>query len=272
MRTLIHRQEYLDRMAKPLQEKLKVSKYIPEEVKNVLDVGCADGAVTRALAELFPQVNFYGIDLDEGFIRLASETNKDLDNVKFEKIYLRDLLARPERFDAVTFCSVLHEFYTYGEGISSVLKALADAHELLNENGVIIIRDMILGGYTKKANLHYQEILEKILNSSFTSHVEDFENRFGKLNNLYKINHFLLKYFYTDNWNREGKEHYVPVTFEEYEQIFNLLGMTVQCKVSYLLPFLKEKWMADFNFSEDEAALFSSTGILVAQKNKIIHH
>ena len=37
----------------------------------------------------------------------------------------------------VVFCSVLHEFYTYGEGISSVLKALADAHELLRPGGVI---------------------------------------------------------------------------------------------------------------------------------------
>ena len=30
----------------------------------------------------------------------------------------------------MVFCSVLHEFYTYGEGISSVLKALAELYDL----------------------------------------------------------------------------------------------------------------------------------------------
>lgn len=67
---------------------------------------------------------------------MAQEKGRSTKNVRFEKVYLRELLARPEKVDAVIFCSVLHEFFTYGEGISSVLKTVADAHELLKKDGV----------------------------------------------------------------------------------------------------------------------------------------
>src|SRR3989338_7295180 len=138
-------------MSKPLQEKLRIIKFIPENAKSIVDVGCAYGTITIALAKLFPDIQFLGIDVDEKFIEQARKKSEGISNVKFEKIYQRELLAESQRFDVVIFCSVLHEFYSYGEGISTVVKALADAHELLNKNGIIIIRDMILPEYTKKA-------------------------------------------------------------------------------------------------------------------------
>ena len=45
---------YLERMAKPLREKLRVASYLPPGCAAVLDVGCADGTVTCALAGLLP--------------------------------------------------------------------------------------------------------------------------------------------------------------------------------------------------------------------------
>lgn len=267
MRNIKNLDVYLERMAKPLAEKLKIVKYLPEGAENVLDVGCADGAITLEMSSLLPEIKFLGIDLNEDFIGMASKKAVQVPNVKFEKIYLRELLAKPKRFDAVIFCSVLHEFYTYGEGISSVLKALADAHELLRPGGVIIVRDMVLSEYTKKANLRFEQILEKIRSKKeWQSSIKDFENCFGKLNNIYRINHFLLKYWYRENWNRECKENYVPVTFEEYEKIFSLLGMTFQYKDTYLIPYLKEKWQKDFGLTDDEISEFHSTSFLVAQK------
>ena len=228
MRKLVDRQIYLERMSKPLQEKLRIIKFIPENAKSIVDVGCADGTITIVLAKLFPDIQFLGIDVDEKFIEQARKKSEGISNVKFEKIYQRELLAESQRFDVVIFCSVLHEFYSYGEGISTVVKALADAHELLNKNGIIIIRDMILPEYTKKATLRFNQIMNKIISKDYlTPYVKDFERYFGKLNTTFKINHFLLKYWYTENWNREGKEYYVPVTFEQYEMIFKLLGMNV---------------------------------------------
>lgn len=243
-------------MAKPLQEKLKIARFIPSNARSVLDAGCADGAVTVALADLFPQIEFLGVDLSKDFIQLAKQKIEGRTNVKFESGYLRERLAKPERFDAVIFCSVLHEFFTYGEGISTVVKALADAHEILKPKGRLIIRDMILYDYTKTADIWPMAVLEKVLaKAELEPQIKDFENRFGKINTLARINHFLLKYLYR-----------TPVSFEEYAQILELLGMKIQYCHSYLIPYLEEQWIKDFNFTEGEITSLRSTGIIVAEK------
>ena len=257
---------YLRRLADALHDKSRVVRYLPRDAASVLDVGCSDGRLTTAMALSLPETRFRGIDLNEAFITRAGERARTIGNVVFERVYLRDLLARPERFDAVTFCSVLHEFYTYGEGISSVLKALADAHELLRPGGLVIIRDMILSDYTKAASLHCATIVEKIQQRPYTSALADFVRRFGPVDTIYNVNHFLLKYLYTDNWKHELGEHYVAVTFEQYDQIFKLLGMRLQFRSGYLLDFLRQKWREDFELDDDELASLSSTGLLVAQK------
>jgi 2-polyprenyl-3-methyl-5-hydroxy-6-metoxy-1,4-benzoquinol methylase len=267
-------QVYLDRMAKPLQEKLRIARYLPPRGAHVLDVGCADGTVTRALATLFPESTFLGIDLSERFVALAQQraAAEGLANVRFERVYLRDLLARsegpdgPGRFDAVVFCSVLNEFYTYGEGISSVLKALADAHELLRPGGAVVIRDMVLRDYTRRATHRCAALRDRMLAVLPPHVVADFTRHFGGLDSLYTINRLLLKYWYAENWARESAEFYVPVAFEQYEQVFALLGMRLQVEEELTLPFLREKWRADFGFAEEELDLLRSTGILVAQK------
>lgn len=257
---------YLERMAKPLQEKLKIVQFIPESAHDILDVGVADGTVTMAMANLFPDREFKGIDLNDAFIQQAKKKSEGIQNVEFETIYLREMLPRKKRYDAVTFCSVLHEFFTYGEGISSVLKALADAHELLNTGGRIIIRDMILHGYTKDSDLLVDRIVKKILATSHRSTLEEFENQFEKITSIYQLNHYLLKYMYTDNWSHELPEFYVPVTFEQYERIFELLGMRVLFKRSYLIGFLRTRWREDFGLTEEEINPFRSTGFLIAEK------
>jgi SAM-dependent methyltransferase len=258
---------YLSRMSKPLQEKLKVAKYITRSCKSVLDVGCADGTVTIALADLFPETNFVGIDLDENFIIIANDKIGNRKNVRFECVYLRDKLATEERFDVVLFCSVLHEFFSYGEGISSVVKALSDARELLNSGGEIVIRDMLLYEYAAKSQLWLPEIVKKIKNrSEMLPLVDDFEKYFGKIVSIKQVNHFLLKYMYTDNWQREVKENYTPVCFEQYDKILGMLDMEVSFQRSSTIPYLKDKWRADFGFSEDELESFRSTGFIVARK------
>ncbi len=257
---------YLSRMSKPLQEKLKVAKYISQRAKSVLDVGCADGTVTLALADMFPEVNIVGIDLNSEFIDIANRRVEQRTNVKFECVYLREQLAMEERFDVVLFCSVLHEFYSYGEGISSVVKALSDARELLNPGGEVIIRDMLLYEYAEMSQLWLSEILKKVITEKMTPLVDDFEKYFGKMDSTKQVNHFLLKYMYTDNWQREVKENYVPVSFEKYDQIFSVLGMMVSFQRSSTIPYLKNKWKEDFGLTDDELETFRSTGIIVAVK------
>lgn len=259
-------QVYLDRMSKPLLEKLKVSKYFSKNTKSVLDVGCADGTVTLVLADVFPSINFVGIDLDESFVKKANSKIGDRKNVVFEHAFLRERLADSQRFDVVLFCSVLHEFFTYGEGISTVVKALSDAREILNPGGEIVIRDMVLYEYTSKSQLWLEPILKKVRKDSLVPMIDDFERYFGKMDSIKQVNHFLLKYMYTDNWAREVKENYVPVSFEVYDKIFELLGMEVSFQRSSTIPYLKDKWREDFGFTNDEVDGFRSTGFVVAVK------
>lgn len=267
MEEIVNPKQYLERMSKPLQEKLKIAKYIPEGTKTVLDVGCADGTITIALAEMYPEIKFVGIDLNKEFIELAKERAIGKKNITFEQGYLRERLANPERFDVVLFCSVLHEFFSYGEGISTVVKALADAHEIMKKGGTLIVRDMILYNYADRSELWVKEMKEKVRpRLELAPLIDDFENIFGGIETVKLLNHFLLKYFYKDNWGREGKENYVPVSFEEYDQIFKLLGMSVLFQRSSTIPYLKEKWAKDFGFSEAELESFRSTGIIVARK------
>ncbi len=267
MDEIVNPNRYLERMSKPLQEKLKVAKFIPEGTKTVLDVGCADGTVTLALAEMYPEIKFVGIDLNKEFIEDAKIKAAGKTNVSFENVYLRERLSNPERFDVVLFCSVLHEFYSYGEGISTVVKALADAHEILKKNGRLIIRDMILYDYAGKSQLWVKEMKEKVTVKGEIAHLlADFETIFGETVSVKQLNHFLLKYMYGDNWEREGRENYVPVSFEEYDQIFKLLGMMVLFQRSSTIPYLKEKWRTDFGFADSELESFRSTGIIAAKK------
>ena len=261
-------QRYLERMSKPLQEKLKVAKFFPEGTKTVLDVGCADGVVTMALAEMFPEIKFVGIDLNKEFVSIAKEKAAGKTNVSFENAYLRDRLANPERFDVVLFCSVLHEFFTYGEGISTVVKALADAHEMLNPKGTLIIRDMILFDYMSQSDLWLEKIEKKVKEKvELTDLINDHESNFGEIHSIKQLNHFLLKYKYEDNWQREGKENYVPVSFEKYDRILKLLGMKDQYRESYTIPYIQNIWKEDFGLTDDEINCMRSTGIIVAEKN-----
>lgn len=267
MEEIANPKQYLERMSKPLQEKLKIAKFIPGSAKNILDVGCADGTVTLALAAMYPEINFVGIDLSKEFVNIASKKIGDRKNIRFESGYLRDRLANPERFDVVLFCSVLHEFFSYGEGISTVVKALSDAHEMLNPGGTLIIRDMILYNYAEGSELWVSKMKEKVMaKEGISSLLADFENLFGEIKTVKQLNHFLLKYMYEDNWEREVKENYVPVSFEEYDQIFKLLGMSVLFQRSSTIPYLKEKWVSDFGFTVAELESFRSTGVIAANK------
>lgn len=270
MEEIANPKTYLERMSKPLQEKLKIASFIPKGTKSLLDVGCADGTMTLALAEMYPEIEFVGLDLNESFIAIAQAKIGKLRNIRFETGFLRERLATPERFEVVLFCSVLHEFFSYGEGTSTVVKALADAHEILKPGGTLIIRDMILYDYAEQAELWIPEMKEKVLKKEgMFRFLADFEKYFGEIKSVKELNHFLLKYMYTDNWEREVRENYVPISFEKYDQIFRLLGMSVLFQRSSTIPYLKEKWVKDFDFSAAELESFRSTGIIVAKKSTV---
>ena len=74
--------------------------------KRVLEAGCGEGYGVRWMAAHAAEV--VGVDYDETAIRLATERNRDVGNVQFERIDLLELARRrPGTFDVVTNFQVL---------------------------------------------------------------------------------------------------------------------------------------------------------------------
>ncbi|MBP9758029.1 MAG: class I SAM-dependent methyltransferase, partial [Candidatus Pacebacteria bacterium] len=249
------------------KEKSGAAELIGANARDILDVGCANGVITKGIAHRYPEARVHGIDLDDEFITEAARPSEDDHAPEFERVYLREILERPRRYDAVTFMSVLHEFYSYGNREPSVMKAVADAYELLNPGGKLVIRDMILPERMKTAEFPATSIANKIrANSEVAGRLAEFEAMYGPIDTLYNANHFLLKYMYEENWERELPENYVPVSTEQYRGLFDWLGAETTHAESYLIPYLRDKWQADFGLTEGEMLNLYSTTILVAEK------
>lgn len=105
-----------------------LKKELPEGAE-VLDVGCGNGVITRALGE--KGFNMRGIDVSEKTIEKAKSLNT-LPNVHFEAISAEQLVADGRLYHAVICSEVLEHLTVPG-------KLLTTLHECLHENGVLIV-------------------------------------------------------------------------------------------------------------------------------------
>ena len=64
---------YVRRMQKSLMNKMFFVDKIFEPIDNIVDFGCADGALIRAMQYLFPEYNYVGYDISEEMISRARD-------------------------------------------------------------------------------------------------------------------------------------------------------------------------------------------------------
>ncbi len=95
----------------------------------VLDVGCGNGVISRSLGE--KGFNVQGIDVSEKAIERAKSLNK-FSNVKFDVVSAEQLVANGQQYHAVICSEVL-------EHLNEPAKLLKVLHEILKENGVLIV-------------------------------------------------------------------------------------------------------------------------------------
>lgn len=62
-------------MSKSLIDKIFFMDKIDDTIKVIVDYGCADGALIRFLAPLFPEMTFIGYDKNEDMISRAAKVN-----------------------------------------------------------------------------------------------------------------------------------------------------------------------------------------------------
>lgn len=108
------------------KKRIEMITYIPEEAKNIIDVGCAIGTFGKSLKDI-RKVNVLGIEINE---YAANQAKLHLDNV-ICGAFQEDLALPHKQFDCIVFNDVL-------EHMVDPFEALLYAKKLLNQKGVIV--------------------------------------------------------------------------------------------------------------------------------------
>lgn len=209
---------------------------------SLLDYGCADGFLTKMIAEIFPDKRIRGYDSSEDMIRAARTTGSLPENVLFYN-------ATPHLpTDVLLLSSVIHELYTYNpEKIEAFWKFVFRITDKY-----VVIRDMLYDNDTL-TQLHTRipfikgKIEEWCKINNVLGELRTFESIFGSISNPKAFVHFLLKYPYisSPNWKREVSEDYLACSLQEVKSLIPP-SFQVVYQESSALPFLKHKWFEDF--------------------------
>ena len=157
--------------------------------------------------------------------------------------------------------SVIHEVYSYADEEHTVKGFWNDLKKCNFK--AIAIRDMSLGkgSYAEVPKDAVFYVYDNIFKSpKYVERLESFEEIWGaicsdesdihRLLSIKRLIHFLIKYRYVENWDREVKENYLPVTQDKLQEwIVDFLGYHLVHKESSKLPFYHKCWAKDFKLN-----------------------
>lgn len=213
----------------------------------IVDFGCADGTLISKLYERHKSYLYIGYDASKEMIDLAKTKFEypDARNVTFTDNWtevesvLVDLTMNSGKKKGkilLVLSSVIHEVYSYAKSEDEIKEFWK---RTLNNSmfDYIAIRDMMpsedidrTSDLKFKANYaKLSEIRNKIYNGvrsdlndnptkkslSYKEMLKEFEDIWGSIANNKNLVHFLLKYKWIINWNREVHENYFPFYIEE---------------------------------------------------------
>lgn len=247
---------YNIRMDKSIEDKLWFLGQ--PEIKDVdvfVDFGCANGNMLRHMYYQDPSKVYIGYDNNTEMLSIAKEYCKNT-GIKF--IYnfenIREYINReyPGKKVCLILSSVLHEVYSYtpaGAGIDEFWKNIK---EDLNPD-YIVIRDMTWGFNHEKYSYRqeqakYLDCCYKISRLANQDQIKDFEKVIGRklISDPRDVTHFLLKYKYVENWDREVQENYL--SYEVMDVVYKLRDKyKLTYNKFYCLPYLHEQFMKDFD-------------------------
>lgn len=259
---------YTENMAKGLADKmffLNKLNISPKRSYLFVDFGCADDILISSLYEILNSkgINAYyiGYDISETMIDLAkTKFNYNTDKVMFTSDWeevISKMNEYPGKSKTLILSSVIHEVYSYAESDDDI-----DIfwHRILDSDfDYICIRDMMV---SKDINISafktnaYKKVDYKI--PAINKYRIQFEDIYGKIYNWKNLIHFLLKYRWTINWDREVHENYFPIYIEDFlkkfEKKYNLNYFE-----RFRVPFLDKCWLDDFSITDTE--IFYNTHI-----------
>lgn len=249
--------EYTDQMDRSIEDKLFCVPFL-ETCDVIVDFGCADGQLLTALRKRLPDPYLYGVD-----------TNRDmLGYGKFPKA-----CTRVDNFDTVLhdlkhykrpgliLSSVLHEVYhQHGDNSPLIEKLWASFAENFH---VICIRDMCVDHRLFSQPAPADAI--RRLKDLYPQQVVDFAHQWwnNRPDHIWQesdLLHFLLKYRYTKNWEREVREDYFGLSYDELIYRINSQQFRGRFGIDHLRHFAHPFTVQQIN---------RDTGIRVAHKTHI---
>ena len=235
--------EYNAGMKKSLLDKIFFMDKIDANV--IVDYGCADGTLIHFLYNLFPEFTYIGYDIDTTMLTHATAKFKKETLQEKHVCFTNDWDVVEEciqgRSAALLLSSIIHEVYAYG-----TRKDVEEFWQRVYKSNFqyIVVRDMIPShSVDKQSDLNDVRAIMRKANSGM---LRDFQKIWGTIEQNKNLVHFLLKYRYTENWEREVHENYFPMTREAFISAIPPDTYDIEFHEHFILPFLKNVVRADF--------------------------
>lgn len=242
---------YNEGMKKSLLDKVFFLGHIDAEI--FVDFGCANGELIKFLNMLFPNYIYIGYDISLEMLSCAHDNLADENGQIPKNIFLScdwdEIISQIiPRFDksakkCVILSSIIHEVYSY----SNLLENDLFWNRIFgSEFDYIAVRDMIpKRTIDRKSDINDIKNIRKYANKA---HLLDFETVWGSIEQNKNLVHFLCKYRYVNNWEREVKENYFPLYAESFlEHITD--DYVIEYYDEFTLPYLYRNVEKDFKIS-----------------------
>lgn len=233
---------YVEGMQKSLDDKLFFVDKLDFDV--IVDFGCANGAFLSKVKKMKPNVKIIGYDLDEAMLNKARTelTEEDILTSSWDQV-INEI--QGYNSPLLNLSSVIHEVYSYSH--PSVVKSFWEKQVFGGDFKWITIRDMIPSCDIDKNQIeNFRNDVKKVRKRANKFYLNSFEKRWGTIDDNYRtFCHFLLKYRYLDNWEREVKENYLPVSLETLKKKIPS-NYTIQYEQDFIVPFIKDRVGKDF--------------------------
>ncbi len=235
---------YIHRMEKSLMDKLFFIDKIYDPITSILDFGCANGVLVKAMSQLFPEHDYIGYDISEEMIKKAREYAPEC---TFYQNW-DDMKISPES-TLINISSTVHEVYAYG-----TKESVSEFWDRVFNSGFkyIAIRDMML---SESAYVPSDPADVEKARGLFPEKLAEYESIWGSIEEGFNLIHYLLKYRYTENWEREVNENYLPITVEQMRALIPS-HYEIIYQEHYVLPFIHQSIYNDCGIDLKNATHF----------------
>ena len=137
---------------------------------------------------------------------------------------------------------MIHEVYSYSN-INGIDKFWNNVFGY--DYGYIAIRDFCVSrSVNRQSDINDYT---KVIRGADELQIMDYESIWGSLRDNRNLIHYLMKYRYKENWDREVRENYFPITLEQLLSKIPTYKYEIIYFEDYILPFTSSKIKQDFD-------------------------